>query len=82
MLAAEGCALVGGHTREAAEAALGFAVNGLVDPARAWRKRGLRPGEALVLTKPLGTGIMLAAADARAAPARWLHAATDSMRSQ
>ena len=60
MLAADGCTLVGGHSAEAAEPALGFAVTGLADPAKLLRKAGLRPGDALVLTKPLGTGIVLA----------------------
>ena len=65
VLAADGCALVGGHSAEATEPALGFAVTGLADPAKLLRKSGLRPGDALVLTKPLGTGIVLAGAYAR-----------------
>ena len=43
VLAADGCALVGGHSAEAAEPALGFAVTGLADPAKLLRKSGLRP---------------------------------------
>jgi selenide,water dikinase len=80
ILTADGCALVGGHSAEGAEAGLGFAVNGLVDPAQAWRKSGLRSGDALVLTKPLGAGIVLAGAMRGLAKARWLQATTDSMR--
>ena len=80
VLAAEGCALVGGHSGEAAEPALGFAVTGLADPARLLRKSGLRPGDALVLTKPLGTGIVLAAHMRGLARAAWLQAAIASMR--
>ena len=75
VLAADGCALVGGHSAEAAEAALGFAVTGLADPARLLRKSGLRPGDALVLTKPLGTGIVLAGHMRGLASAAWLLAA-------
>jgi selenide,water dikinase len=80
VLDADGCALVGGHSGEAAEAALGFAVTGLADPRRIWRKSGLREGDALVLTKPLGTGIILAAHMRGLAKARWLEVAIDSMR--
>jgi selenide, water dikinase len=80
VLAADGCALVGGHSAEATEPALGFAVTGLADPARLLRKSGLRPGDALVLTKPLGTGIVLAGHMRGLASAAWLMAAIDSMR--
>ena len=80
VLAADGCALVGGHSAEAAEPALGFAVTGLADPAKLLRKSGLRPGDALVLTKPLGTGIVLAAHMRGLARAAWLQAAIASMR--
>src|SRR6185437_11266495 len=60
VLEADDCALVGGHSGEGLEAALGFAVTGLVDPRRVWRKSGLAVGDALILTKPLGTGVILA----------------------
>jgi selenide,water dikinase len=80
VLAADGCALVGGHSAEATEPALGFAVTGLADPAKLLRKSGLRPGDALVLTKPLGTGIVLAGHMRGLARSSWLQAAIASMR--
>ena len=80
ILEADGCALVGGHSGEGAEAALGFAVSGLIEPRRAWRKAGLRAGDLLVLTKPLGTGVVLAGQMRGLTKARWLQAAVASMR--
>lgn len=57
-----GCALVGGHTCEGPELSLGFSVTGEVDEGQQMSKSGLRAGQALILTKALGTGTLLAAA--------------------
>lgn len=75
-----GCALIGGHSGEGPEAALGFSVNGLVVAAEALRKGGLRPGDRIVLTKKLGTGVVFAAAMRGAARGRWIADALGSMR--
>jgi len=80
VLSGDGCTLVGGHSGEAAEPALGFSVTGLVDANRVLRKSGLRPGDRLILTKRLGTGIILAGHMRGQARAQWLLAAIASMR--
>lgn len=66
--AAAGAELVGGHTSIGAELTLGFTVTGLAQDGAILTNAGARPGDALILTKPLGTGVVLAAEMARAAP--------------
>jgi selenide,water dikinase len=56
---AAGALLAGGHTIRDAEPKYGLAVVGIVHPSGIWPKSGARPGDALFLTKPLGTGLVL-----------------------
>lgn len=67
--------LVGGHTVAGEQALLGFSMHGWVKPDEMLRKEGARPGDRLVLTKPLGTGVILAAASAGVAAAEWVDGA-------
>ena len=80
VLRAEGCTLIGGRPDETSETTLGFAVSGLAVPGGLMSKAGLKVGDALVLTKPLGTGVVLAGHALGQARARWLAAAVRSMR--
>ena len=61
-VAEAGAILAGGHTIRDSEPKYGLAVVGIVHPDAVWRKSGARPGDALLLTKRLGTGLVLAAA--------------------
>jgi selenide,water dikinase len=74
-----GVGVVGGHTIDDAEPKIGYAVVGLVHPARVWRNVGARPGDALVLTKPIGTGIISTAIKQGQAPPAAVEAATRTM---
>lgn len=52
--------IVGGHTVRVSEAIFGMAATGYVHPQSIWRKSGMQPGDVLMLSKPLGTGVLLA----------------------
>ena len=71
---AEGADLVGGHTSIGAELTIGFTITGLCTGTPI-AKRGARAGDALILTKPLGSGVILAAEMAGTAPGEVVAAA-------
>lgn len=74
-----GVSLAGGHTTEGAELALGFSVTGHADERRLFRKDRLQPGDRLILTKPVGTGAILAAWMRGLCRAEWFTGAIRSM---
>ena len=74
-----GVALLGGHTVQDAEIKFGYAVTGLVHPGRILANRGAVPGDVLLLTKPLGSGIVSTAIKAARAPVEAVDAAVKSM---
>ncbi len=80
VLAGAGAALIGGHTSEGAELALALAVNGEIAPTAVWPKDAVQDGDALILTKPLGTGVLFAGAMRGLGDGAWLEEATAQMR--
>jgi selenide,water dikinase len=63
-----GVALLGGHTVQDTEIKFGYAVTGEVSPSRVWPNAGAQPGDVLILTKPIGTGIACTALKFNRAP--------------
>jgi selenide,water dikinase len=72
-------ALLGGHTVQDAEIKFGYAITGEVNPSRVLANAGAQPGDILVLTKPIGTGIIATALKFGRAPQPAIDAATRSM---
>ena len=78
-----GVPLLGGHTlegRDGAGLALSLSVNGSVDPQRHWPKGPLQSDQVLLLTRPIGTGVLFAAAMAGVAKPQWIDAALETMQ--
>jgi len=74
-----GCTVVGGHSVRDKEIKFGYAVTGTVHPDRIVMNAGAKPGDVLVLTKPLGTGFGTTAAKRQSCPPALLAAAVASM---
>ncbi len=74
-----GAVIAGGHTVTDKEPKYGLAVTGKIDPRRILAKQGIRPGDRLVLTKPLGTGVVTTAHKSQQVEPADLEAAVASM---
>jgi selenide,water dikinase len=73
------CAVVGGHSVADDEIKFGYAVTGLIHPDKIWRNVGAQPGDVLILTKPLGSGVISTALKYGKAEDAWVSAATSTM---
>ena len=73
------CAVVGGHSVRDAEIKFGYAVTGLIDPRRVLTNAGALAGDALILTKPIGTGVITTAIKQGKARPEWVASAVESM---
>lgn len=78
-MAEANCVVVGGHSIRDDELKFGYAVTGVIHPAKIWRNVGARPGDVLLLTKPLGTGVISTALKQGRAEPAWVEASTASM---
>jgi selenide,water dikinase len=74
-----GASIIGGHSIRDREIKFGLSVTGIVHPQKIWTNAGARPGDMLVLTKPLGTGMAMSAAKKDACPPEVYEAACASM---
>lgn len=79
VMAEAGCTVVGGHSVDSPEPSFGFAVTGLVESDAVVTLSGARPGDILVLTKPLGIGIITTAIKREICPEPVARSAVDAM---
>ena len=73
------CAVIGGHSIRNEDPLFGYAVTGTIDPKKVWRNVGAKPGDALIFTKQLGTGVITTALKKDQASAESLNAAVKAM---
>jgi selenide,water dikinase len=74
-----GCTIIGGHSIRDDDLKFGYAVTGVIHPEKVWRNVGARPGDVLLFTKALGTGVIATALKRGKASAESVAAATASM---
>ena len=73
------CTIIGGHSIRDEETKFGYSVTGLIDPNRVFTNGGAKPGDRLLFTKALGTGVISTAIKKGTAKQSWINAATASM---
>jgi selenide, water dikinase len=74
-----GCTIIGGHSIRDEETKFGYAVTGLIDPKKVLANTGAQPGDALIFTKALGTGVISTAIKKGKAEQEWIDEAVKSM---
>ena len=74
-----GCTIIGGHSIRDEEIKFGYAVIGRIHPDRVLTNAGAKAGDKLILTKPLGTGVIATAIKKEKAEPAWIEAAVESM---
>ncbi len=78
-MAEAGCTVVGGHSVRDAEMKFGYAVTGLIDPEHVFTNTGAVVGDSLILTKPIGTGVITTALKQGKSEPIWVERAIGSM---
>jgi selenide, water dikinase len=73
------CTVIGGHSIRDDETKFGYSVSGLIHPRRVLTNAGAQPGDALIFTKALGTGVISTAIKKGKAEPAWIDAAVESM---
>ncbi len=74
-----GCTVIGGHSIRDEETKFGYSVTGLIHPKKIYANQGAKPGDALILTKAIGTGVISTAIKKEKAKPAWIEAAIASM---
>ena len=74
-----GCTIVGGHSIRDDETKFGYSVTGVIHPQRVLANKGARPGDRLLFTKAIGTGVISTAIKKGVAKQEWIDAAVKSM---
>jgi selenide, water dikinase len=74
-----GCTVIGGHSIRDEETKFGYSVTGVIHPQKIYQNTGAKPGDKIILTKALGTGVISTAIKKEKAEQRWIDSAIKSM---